>query len=251
MKKSVLLSLFAASTLSLSATAAELPPALDYMIESGAANLVESFETDKEGLDGYVIKQPDGNHVIVYGMGKHSMAGVLLDEEGRNLTNRYADLYIPKPDHSDVAEDLKETNRVVTEGSADAPEMYVFADPNCGYCKRFYSQTRDLVANGELRINWVMVGFLHPSSEGIAAAVIEGGVDALEQANTQGRNQAPKLTDIPADLSSKITANGADMSAVGITGTPGLLYKTDAGWQTKSGVPSPSALGNLIADIER
>ncbi len=53
-----------------------------------------------------------------------------------------------------------------------APLLYVFADPNCIFCYRFYKMAEPLVSSGRLQLRWVMVAFLQSSSAAKAAAIL-------------------------------------------------------------------------------
>lgn len=251
MRRSIRVAAIAGLMLSVNANASDYPPALEYMVSSGAAEVVDTFETETSDLDGYVVKQPDGSHVIVYGMGDYAMAGVLVNPDGDNLTKQYSATHIPKPDHSSVGEQLAGNEFLVSEGSEDAPEIYVFSDPNCPYCKKFFTESRQLVEEGKVRIHWVMVAFLHQTSETISSAVMSGGVEVLAQAKTTDRQKAPKASNVPASHANELEENNKAMSAVGISGTPGFLYKNGDSWETSSGAPSKAAFEKLLASIDQ
>ena len=129
-------------------SAPEKPPALNQMLQEGAVQIVETFETPKESITGYVIKQANGKHNILYGVDDYLMAGVLVDPEGSNLTAQYAKTKVPKTDYSVVAENLSNNQFIVSEGAEDAPEIYVFSDANCAFCKRFYDMS------GVFQVSW-------------------------------------------------------------------------------------------------
>lgn len=54
---------------------------------------------------------------------------------------------------------------------ARKPILYVFMDPNCKFCHRFYEQVMPLVRKNAVQIRAIMVGFVKPSSLGKAAAI--------------------------------------------------------------------------------
>lgn len=238
------------ATIPVSAMAEQtVPPALQMMIDSNAAELVERFDTPSPTIKGYVIEQSSGDHVIIYGVDGHAMAGVLVDEEGKNLTKRYAAKYIPEPDFSHAGEKVAQSEYLVSEGAEDAPEIYVFSDPNCPYCKRFYESTRELVENGDVRIHWVMVAFLHETSERISSAIMEGGMEVMDQAKTSSRADAPKADSLPEAHAKALAEHNQLMQQAEISGTPGLLYEKDGRWETKSGAPSPQKFRELVQSL--
>ena len=49
----------------------------------------------------------------------------------------------------------------------DAPgTVYVFTDPNCPYCSKFWADARPWVDSGAVVLRHVMVGILTPTSAG-------------------------------------------------------------------------------------
>ena len=59
----------------------------------------------------------------------------------------------------------------IEEGSK-GPILYDFLDPNCPYCHQTYVWLLNPVDGGQLRVRFVIVGFLSPSSKGKAAAIL-------------------------------------------------------------------------------
>ena len=59
----------------------------------------------------------------------------------------------------------------IEEGSK-GPILYDFLDPNCPYCHQTYVWLQNPVDGGQLRVRFVIVGFLSPSSKGKAAAIL-------------------------------------------------------------------------------
>lgn len=59
----------------------------------------------------------------------------------------------------------------VLEGHAPRV-IYVFFDPNCPYCHLLFDVSRPFVAKRQVAVRWLPVGFLVPSSEGKAAAIL-------------------------------------------------------------------------------
>jgi thiol:disulfide interchange protein DsbG len=234
---------------SMAVAADSVPSPIEYMISSGSVELVKTFETEKEGLNGYVIRQNDGTQTIVYGLDDYAIAGVLINADGENLTNRYAEEHIPKPDYADIAAQLAEKGSLVTEGPEGAPEMYVFSDPNCPYCKRFFEMSRPYVEQGKVRINWVMVGFLAESSRNIAAAILDGGIPVMSEAKT-GEKGGPVPSITPTkEHAAALSLHQRAMGGADIGGTPGFLYPVEGKWQSQSGLPQGPQFEDLLKRI--
>src|ERR1700754_2175348 len=58
----------------------------------------------------------------------------------------------------------------VLDGSAKAPRtVYVFTDPNCPYCNKFWGDARPWVDSGKVQLRHIMVAVIAPTSAGKAA----------------------------------------------------------------------------------
>lgn len=220
--------------------------------------VVKSFETPAPGLSGYVVKMADGKTGIVYGIGDYVIAGTLLDAKGNDLTKKYAATQLPKPDYEEMAQALAQDPYLVSEGREGAPEIYVFADPNCIFCHKFWKQTRDWVADGKVQLHWVMVGFLKPSSLGYSAAILTAedraaALQMFEESFGQNSKESglQELSPIPTEIEAVLEKHLSQMAAVGFSGTPGLLYKgVDGEWRGQTGVPQQDTLGKALGIAE-
>ena len=50
--------------------------------------------------------------------------------------------------------------------------VYAFADPNCGYCNRYWLAARPFVESGQVQLRHLMVGIIGDDSPGKAAAIL-------------------------------------------------------------------------------
>ncbi|MES1953859.1 thiol:disulfide interchange protein DsbG [Salinisphaera hydrothermalis] len=232
--------------------ASDLPPVLAKAVKNGSIEVTRQFKTDVPGVTGYVL-QKGGQHQIVYGEKGYLFMGQLVSPSGENLSAQYTDKYVPKPDVAKVVAELKKTGHLVQQGPSDAPVIYVFADPNCIYCHRFYQQAEPLVKAGKLQLQWAMVGFLKESSMGRAAAILSAkdpGKALVENENgfdEDTEDGGIKPVDSPSDkLKDIINVHYKQMSAAGGTGTPTLLYKHDGHWAAKIGAPGKAWLKQYI-----
>lgn len=248
--------------LSLASVAIAAPPDLDPGIaalqEKIGFNVIKSFETPAPGVTGYVVKTDDAEMDIVFGLGNYIFAGALIDAQGNNLTEQYAVSQLPKPDYGAIAKVLEQDPHLVSEGRESAPEIYVFADPNCIFCHKFWQQTRDWVADGKVQLHWVMVGFLKPSSLGYSAAIMaaEDRATALRtfEENFGQNNKVAGISEldpIPTELKAALEEHGRHMAALEFRGTPGLLFKdVDGQWRGQTGVPRQDALARALGIAE-
>ena len=224
---------------------ASLPPMLASLVAAGKLQVVSQFGTEVPGLTGYIVRNKDGTQVV-FGENGYLFVGHLISPQGTDLTDNYRERYTPKPDYGSVVSKLDAGGHLINEGRATAPLLYVFADPNCIFCYRFYSMAEPLVSAGRLQLRWVMVGFLQSTSAGKAAAILaardprgalHADEDRFDTAHESG-GIAPARAD-DKSLQAVLKAHLAAMDSVGGVGTPTLLYRDERGrWAAVVGLPS-------------
>lgn len=227
---------------SAAATKAHYPKVLHDMVQAGKLKVVRAFPTDKDGLTGYIVKH-GGYQTVVYSEDGYLMLGPLYGPEGQNLSKQYARKYTPQPDVGKIINAL-DTDYLVTQGPDGAPALYVFADPNCIFCHKLYQQTEPLVKAGKLRIHWIMVGVLGPSSVGRAAAILSAddpvAAFAEGEANFDVRNEQGGIASLqPSErVAELLDHNRQALFDVGGTATPTVLFRdTNGHWQAREGMP--------------
>lgn len=230
------------------------PSALSLLQNKWHLTIVKKFPTREPGLTGYVVKDSKGHLHIVFGMGAYVFSGELIDAEGHNATSAFAAAELPKPDYAAVGRKLAKDPHLLSEGRKGAPQLYVFADPNCIFCHRLWEETRDWVRDGKIRIHWVMVGFLKPSSQGRAAAMLaaKDGVKALTEDETHFDTKNEEgglkpLKSIPANLKKALAHHSDLMAQLQFNGTPSLVYRDQNGkWRGETGVPKLQTLAKAL-----
>lgn len=222
--------------------AAAYPPALQSMVDSGSVQILKQFPTEKAGLTGYIV-QNGGYQSVVYSEDDYLFLGPLYGPEGINLSKRYARQY--KPDIIGQVIESLDPDTLITQGAAEAPTLYVFADPNCIYCHQLYQRVQPLVKAGRLQIHWIMVGVLGPSSVGRAAAILaaEDPAAALAKNESGFQPQAEQGGIAPMQPSEQLARvlerHRQAMFSIGGTGTPTVVYFGPKNqWQSRIGVPS-------------
>lgn len=235
-------------------SASSHPKALDNLLEMRDLTLVKAFDTDAPALKGYVLKDKTGKYGIAYTVQDVLVFGKIMDADGLVLSDKYAEQNIPKPDYAAAIKAIEKDKTLVVEGKKGAPELFVFADPNCIFCHKFFEQTRDWVAQGKVQINWIMVGFLKPSSQARAAAIIaakdRAKANALDheqfdEAKEEG-SIAP-LEKISPEMQATLQKHEELMYSVQFQGTPGLIFKDkNSQWQGVSGMPPAEQLAAAL-----
>jgi thiol:disulfide interchange protein DsbG len=243
-----------AALLPLSVLAA-VPPALQPLQKRGWT-IGESF-IGPDGLTGWVLSN-GGKSAVVYttSSGNYFIEGQIVDKDGKNLTVEYSQRYEPKPDLEKLGMALGQDAALVDEGNAKAPPLYVFADPNCFYCNKFWGELRPFVASGQVRVRWVMVSFLKQTSAGRATAILAAkdrlaaftlDESRFDQAHEEGG--IPPLEPLPADVRGVLATHASEMSDAGGQGTPFMVFHSGGKWYGLEGLPSD--LKAFVAGLEQ
>lgn len=252
MRKSIFTAalLAAALPLAFSAQAAEpakTPAGLQAPIQAGFK--VEQSFMAAGGLTGWVLQGSDGQFNVYYTTadGQYMIAGALVSAAGENLTQKYTEMHVPKPDLSALYEKFEKSNYIAT-GTLKNPKSIVYAliDPNCVFCHYLYLALKPYEAAG-LQVRYVPVGFLREDSAAKAAQILKEGAKALDaQQAAYNTPEMPKGIAVTADLKAKLDANQALMREAQMNGTPGMLYKDAAGNVVKKdGMPPLAELPNI------
>ena len=227
----------------LSAQAEDIPKPIQEMLGSGA-KIIKQFPAASQ-LKGWVLGKDD-RYTIIYSTpdNKTLLAGDLIDEEGNNLTEKYADQYLPKRDLTPLYEKL-EKSAYISEGTLGAPKsvIYAFFDPNCPFCHFAWKALQPYEAAG-LQVRWIPVAYLMETSTGKATAILQSK-DKLaafreneQHYNLQNHEGGIKPAKPTAATNKLLQTNSELMHDFGITGTPALVWKDAAGKvQMKGGLP--------------
>lgn len=212
---------------------------------------------------GYMGQQP----VALYATpdGKHVIAGTLLDADGKDVDHEVLEKVVSGPMTDGVWGQLENT-RWLADGSDKAPRtVYVFTDPNCPYCNKFWSDARPWVDAGKVQLRHVIVGILTPTSPGKAAALLAGknpaaALAAYERGQTAatakglasgrprplGDEGMQPLSSIPAAIQAQLDANEKTMAKLGLRATPAVVWRDAKGAvQMRTGVPA-QALAEIM-----
>jgi len=156
---------------------------------------------------------------------------------------------------------LLQQSRWLADGTDKAPRtVYVFTDPNCPYCNKFWADARPWVDAGKVQLRHVIVGILTPTSPGKAAALLtsenpaatlaayeRGQVAATAKALASGRPRPlgdegiQPLATIPTAIQAQLDANEQIMAALALRATPAVVWRdARSALQMRTGVPEQS-----------
>lgn len=212
------------------------PNALLKVEQAGQVSIEKSFKTEIPGMTGYLIKQTSGQYAVVMGKDGYLYVGGIIGPDGKNIIQKYMAKYVPAKDYSKFKAQLDKIGHLVTWGKDGAPVAYVFADPNCIFCHKFYEMAEPLVKAGKLQVKWVIVDFLKASSQGRAAAILQakdptsalvsnenGFIAATEEGGIVPTTATPAIQGV-------LKQHMKIMRDAGFNGTPAMLYKADGKW---------------------
>lgn len=238
------------------AAAPDRPAALKALEQQGVT-IVGTFPAPG-GLTawaGYFGQRPVA--IYVTPDGKHVIAGTLYDANGKEAADEALEKAV-RPVLSDAAWKKLEASRWIADGKPNAARtVYVFTDPNCPYCTKFWADARPWVDSGKVVLRHVMVGILTPTSAGKAAALLadrdpaaallayESSHVPANSANLAAGKARPlsggplqPLQKIPPEIQRQLGANQKLMASLGLEGTPGIVWRDAKGAvQMRSGVP--------------
>lgn len=236
------------------ALAASYPAPVQFMTEHGV-KVLRRFPAPS-GLTGY-IGQVHGQSFAFYvtADGKSLLIGRLFDAEGKNITAVDMHKYAPKPDLQAAWRKLEKADWFAEGATHPKAIIYEFTDPNCPYCHLFWLANQPYRKVG-LQVRHLLVAFLAPSSRTKAAAILmaKDPATAYEQNERHYRMDVPEAEagaitpakTVPAAIARKLKANAKLMVALGITGTPGVVYRDAGGKVHKlSGMPRLALLPKI------
>ena len=234
-------------TLPIMAQAETYPAPVEAMRERGV-EVLERFDAPS-GLTGYTALF-NGRPLALYVTedGKHALIGSLLNAEGEDLTGAVLEEKVSRPQSKVMWEKLKDSTWI-SDGSDKAEKIvYVFTDPNCPYCKRFWKDARPWIDAGKVQLRHLMVGTLGDSSQKKAAYLLSAkDPKAALFGNESGKNPAKEAKIIEAKQRQQLDDNQQLMATVGASGTPAILYldATDM-LQMHAGAPQGEQLIELF-----
>lgn len=242
-KKSLLaLSIFSTPLLATTVNALDYPTKLQIdKMESNAPKLIKNLISNSENrhvinvfdagneITGYVVGDDAGSKIF-YQIDKKDIffVGTMVNSDMIDVTSEHYAKQVPKKDISATFEKIKESNSYFTEGSEKATkEIFVFFDPNCGYCKQLWSSLRPIVDSGTLKVNWLPVAILGESSRNLSATILQSTDPVKEMINLeQGKSNGLADNKINSKTISILNANLDFMKELKATGTPTIVYNT-------------------------
>lgn len=217
------------------ATSPDLKSA-EHLVQSnfhGQAHVVKVFPGPTQKLTGIVAENSQHQQGILWMLSnRYLLLGPVVNDKGHDITQAATKKY------------LAQSGKVPAEHIAPAamkapgftighagPLIVVFMDPNCIYCHLLWKALQKPVADGQLRVKLIPVGFLKDSSVAKAATILAAKDPAVAWANNEkGFNENTEegstqpLAQVPPMDIAAINTNTALLQASGEEATPALLF---------------------------
>lgn len=232
---------------SMSMAADSLPGIMGKVTDGKDVQVLKVFDVPGN-LKGYAVTSKGMPSVFFTDKkGEVAFFGVLIDKNGKNLTKEYLEKYAQPKAFQHGISALEEDAAWFEEGTGQQV-VYVFYEPNCGYCHRLYKLLRNHLT--DLRIRWVPMAFLSNESAPVAAYMLasDNPNEYLAKVNeAKEKNQPlPEPGPYAKDHLDKLELNSTVMRQFGIQGTPAVVYEKDGKTSLIKGVPSMENLADMI-----
>ncbi len=213
------------------------------------------------GLTGVLVQVGEGKAAqrsIVWANGDGSalLVGNLVSADGTDLNagaEVQAGVY-KAPAETLAAAALPAARAILSKGRG--PVLTVFMDPNCIFCHKLFKDLEPVMAKGDVRVRFVMVGVIKEDSLAKSATIL-GMADPL-QALTVDEHKFDKAQEeggiAPsakpnAAMFATVSANNRLLADAGGHGTPMLLYCSKASGQVKQMEGVPQDFSTFISDL--
>lgn len=141
-------------------------------------------------------------------------------------------------------------------GAADAPTVYMIADPACPFCARSIKNLREDVEGGKIQLRVLLAPFVSKSSPDLIAGILLSEDPAksyfehsLQYADRGASDLAKKaFKDLPADVVNAVRGNYDMVGSYGLRGVPFFAWETAEGAKLFNGVPNAGHFAAAIKD---
>lgn len=225
-------------------------PAPIKALEAQGVEVIGTFDAPG-GLTGYAgIVEQHPLAIYLTADRKQAIVGTMIDAKGENLSREPLERLVSKPMTGKIWKQLDKSTWIADGSNKATRVVYVFTDPNCPYCNKFWNDARPWVKAGKVQLRHVMVGILTDTSTGKAAALLsakdpQAALTQHEKERASGGIRP--LSQIPANIRAQLDANQTLMQQLGSSATPTIFYKDPSGnLQRLEGAPSAQALSAIL-----
>lgn len=141
-------------------------------------------------------------------------------------------------------------------GAADAPTVYMIADPACPYCARSIKNLSAEIEAGKLQLRVLLAPFVSKNSPDLIAGIMlsedpakayfEHSLQYADRGASDLKQQAFK--DLPSEVIAAVRGNYDMVGAYGLRGVPFFAWTTAEGAKLFNGVPNAGHFAAAIKD---
>lgn len=230
----------------------EYPKVLVDAEKEGYLKIIDSKPVSEiENLRAIMTQSEDGQYRIYWqktGKENYISTGDIVTDNGFALSSKYTPILTPA--QNDTFDQLFENGLILGDKPTKKDSnstLYVFYEPFCSYCKKLHANLQKYIDRG-LDMQMIPVAWISPTSPDVIATIkaSDSIKDALSRSD---RGTLDVTTKADAQLIEKLNFNRSIMSSLGISGTPGVVYKDAGGKLQITGGLDGEALDNLIQPI--
>ncbi|MDA0152419.1 thioredoxin fold domain-containing protein [Vibrio sp. Makdt] len=252
MKRILLSSAVALTAIASSAFAAELPSLLTDMETKGYFKIVGSTQVKEvEDVTAVMVEDNSEGNFHVYWVDDSQgtiFTGDLVTVDGVNLSNTYRNKLVPS--QADTFNKVFDKGLVLGDTDVDVNTdnaLYVFYEPFCTFCRKLHKNMQPLIEKG-LNVQYIPVAWIRPNSADVIATIAKS--DDITKALYMSDANILEVTETADDQTrTQIEFNGFVMRSMGISGTPGMVYKTGDGKVIVARNYSQSQLDDLYNEL--
>lgn len=214
----------------LSFAAGEIPAVVKHFGEQQDIKNIKEIDAPG-GIKSWIGQYQDmGVTLFLTPDGKHVISGYLYDEKGKNISEEYFQKEIYIPLGQQMWERLNKTQPLKEGEDTASKKVFVFADPFCPYCKKFWSEAQPWVKAGKVQLNTLLVAFLNPKSGPHATAILNAAdpVVAWKEYELSGGKTLPKYEGgTSRETFNQLQQHQTLMDDLGASATPAIYYMND------------------------
>ncbi|QXZ17861.1 thiol:disulfide interchange protein DsbG [Lelliottia amnigena] len=214
----------------LSFAAGEIPAVVKHFGEQQDIKNIKEIDAPG-GIKSWIGQYQDmGVTLFLTPDGKHVISGYLYDDKGKNISEEYFQKEIYIPLGQQMWERLNKTQPLKEGADIASKKVFVFADPFCPYCKKFWSEAQPWVKAGKVQLNTLLVAFLNPKSGPHATAILNAAdpVVAWKEYELSGGKTLPKYEGgTSRETFNQLQQHQTLMDDLGASATPAIYYMND------------------------
>ncbi|NTX67944.1 thiol:disulfide interchange protein DsbG [Lelliottia amnigena] len=214
----------------LSFAAGEIPAVVKHFGEQQDIKNIKEIDAPG-GIKSWIGQYQDmGVTLFLTPDGKHVISGYLYDDKGKNISEEYFQKEIYIPLGQQMWERLNKTQPLKEGADTASKKVFVFADPFCPYCKKFWSEAQPWVKAGKVQLNTLLVAFLNPKSGPHATAILNAAdpVVAWKEYELSSGKTLPKYEGSTSrETFNQLQQHQTLMDDLGASATPAIYYMND------------------------